>query len=151
MTHMDDSIFTKPAKFDPTRFDHQATTIKTRTDHDEQAEGTVVNYLGGPCYDELHDFKSEKSKQQNKNTTAYYQTRQSLIQPDSRTKLQFHLTCFIPPGAGPRICPGYEFARIETLTINVAILVSPDIAKCPERTEHECFGEMPYPGHHTFT
>jgi hypothetical protein len=37
-------------------------------------------------------------------------------------------------------------------TINVAILVSPEIARCPERTKHECFGEMPYPGqYHTFT
>ena len=54
MTHMDDSIllFPEPAKFDPSRFDKQASV---------------------PPY------------------------------------------CFVPFGGGPRICPGYEFARIETL------------------------------------
>lgn len=49
---MDDSIFPEPAKFDPNRFENQASI---------------------PPY------------------------------------------CFIPFGGGPRICPGYEFARIETL------------------------------------
>ncbi|KAL6313994.1 hypothetical protein AAG906_011726 [Vitis piasezkii] len=52
MTHMDNSIFPEPTKFDPTRFENQASI---------------------PPY------------------------------------------CFIPFGGGPRICPGIEFARIETL------------------------------------
>lgn len=52
MTHMDDSIFTEPSKFDPTRFDNQAS-----------------------------------------------------IPPYS----------FIAFGGGPRMCPGYEFAKIEAL------------------------------------
>jgi cytochrome P450 family 26 subfamily A len=52
MTHMDDSIFTEPSKFDPTRFDNQ-----------------------------------------------------SSIPPYS----------FIAFGGGPRMCPGYEFAKIEAL------------------------------------
>ncbi|KAJ1389583.1 Cytochrome P450 [Sesbania bispinosa] len=52
MTHMDNSIFPEPSKFDPSRFENQAST---------------------PPY------------------------------------------CFIPFGGGARICPGYEFARIETL------------------------------------
>ncbi|KAJ4726093.1 Cytochrome P450 [Melia azedarach] len=52
MTHMDDSIFPEQSKFDPSRFENQASI---------------------PPY------------------------------------------CYIPFGAGPRICPGYEFARIETL------------------------------------
>ena len=52
MTHMDNSIFPEPAKFDPSRFDKQASI---------------------PPY------------------------------------------CYVPFGGGPRICPGYEFARIETL------------------------------------
>ncbi|XP_002317588.2 cytochrome P450 716B1 [Populus trichocarpa] len=52
MTHMDDSIFTEPSKFDPTRFDNQAS-----------------------------------------------------IPPYS----------FIGFGAGPRMCPGYEFAKTEAL------------------------------------
>ncbi|KAM5585646.1 cytochrome P450 716B1 [Rosa sericea] len=52
MTHMDDRIFPEPSKFDPSRFNNQATV---------------------PPY------------------------------------------CFVPFGGGPRICPGYEFARIETL------------------------------------
>ncbi|KAL6205514.1 hypothetical protein ACLB2K_022772 [Fragaria x ananassa] len=52
MTHMDESIFPEPAKFDPSRFDKQASV---------------------PPY------------------------------------------CFVPFGGGPKICPGYEFARIETL------------------------------------
>ncbi|XP_061984535.1 cytochrome P450 716B1-like [Populus nigra] len=52
MTHMDSSIFPESSKFDPARFNNQASI---------------------PPY------------------------------------------CFIPFGGGPRICPGYEFARIETL------------------------------------
>ncbi|KAI4308024.1 hypothetical protein L6164_031143 [Bauhinia variegata] len=52
MTHMDNNIFPEPLKFDPARFENQASI---------------------PPY------------------------------------------CFIPFGGGPRICPGYEFARIETL------------------------------------
>ncbi|PSR96288.1 Cytochrome P450 716B1 like [Actinidia chinensis var. chinensis] len=52
MTHMDGDIFQDPSKYDPMRFENQASI---------------------PPY------------------------------------------CFIPFGAGPRICPGYEFARIETL------------------------------------
>ncbi|CAK9163952.1 unnamed protein product [Ilex paraguariensis] len=52
MTHMDDSIFKEPAKFNPARFENQASV---------------------PPYS------------------------------------------FVPFGGGPRICPGYEFARIETL------------------------------------
>jgi hypothetical protein len=52
MTHMDDSIFTEPSKFDPTRFDNQASIP--------------------PC-------------------------------------------SFIGFGAGPRMCPGYEFAKTEAL------------------------------------
>ncbi|GFZ12513.1 hypothetical protein Acr_23g0008980 [Actinidia rufa] len=52
MTHMDGDIFQDPSKYDPMRFENQASI---------------------PAY------------------------------------------CFIPFGAGPRICPGYEFARIETL------------------------------------
>lgn len=52
MTHMDGGIFEEPSKFDPTRFENQASV---------------------PSY------------------------------------------CFIPFGGGPRICPGYEFAKIETL------------------------------------
>ncbi|KAK9268433.1 hypothetical protein L1049_000183 [Liquidambar formosana] len=52
MTHMDNSIFPEPSKFDPTRFESQASV---------------------PPY------------------------------------------CFVAFGGGPRICPGYEFARIETL------------------------------------
>ncbi|KAI4306084.1 hypothetical protein L6164_029393 [Bauhinia variegata] len=52
MTHMDTNIFPEPSKFDPMRFENQASI---------------------PPY------------------------------------------CFIPFGGGPRICPGYEFARIETL------------------------------------
>ncbi|XP_031249452.1 cytochrome P450 716B1-like [Pistacia vera] len=54
MTHMDDSIFPEPSKFDPNRFENQASI---------------------PPY------------------------------------------CFIPFGGGPRICPGYEFVRIETLVV----------------------------------
>jgi cytochrome P450 len=52
MTHMDSSIFPEPSKFDPSRFENQASV---------------------PPY------------------------------------------CFVASGGGPRICPGYEFARIETL------------------------------------
>ncbi|KAF5186778.1 Cytochrome p450, partial [Thalictrum thalictroides] len=52
MTHMNDSIFPEPSKFDPSRFENQASI---------------------PPY------------------------------------------CFVAFGAGPRICPGYEFARIEVL------------------------------------
>lgn len=52
MTLMDGGIFEEPSKFDPTRFENQASV---------------------PSY------------------------------------------CFIPFGGGPRICPGYEFAKIETL------------------------------------
>jgi cytochrome P450 len=52
MTHMDSSIFPEPSKFDPSRFENQASV---------------------PPY------------------------------------------TFVAFGAGPRICPGYEFARIETL------------------------------------
>lgn len=52
MTHMDENIFTEPTKFDPTRFENQASI---------------------PPY------------------------------------------CFIPFGGGARVCPGSEFARIETL------------------------------------
>ncbi|GFZ04915.1 hypothetical protein Acr_17g0004870 [Actinidia rufa] len=52
MTHMDANIFQEPSKFNPARFENQATI---------------------PPY------------------------------------------CFVPFGAGARICPGYEFARIETL------------------------------------
>ncbi|GLT62109.1 hypothetical protein SLA2020_347710 [Shorea laevis] len=52
MTHMDDSIFPEPSKFDPSRFENP-TSI--------------------PPY------------------------------------------CFVPFGGGPRICPGYDFAKIETL------------------------------------
>ena len=51
MTHMNDSIFPEPSKFDPSRFEKQVL----------------------PPY------------------------------------------CFVGFGGGPRICPGYEFARIETL------------------------------------
>lgn len=53
MTHMDEQIFPDPSKFDPTRFENQAS-----------------------------------------------------IPPFS----------FVAFGGGPRTCPGYEFARIETLT-----------------------------------
>ncbi|KAH7843644.1 hypothetical protein Vadar_019099 [Vaccinium darrowii] len=63
MTHMDGGIFEEPSKFDPTRFENQASL---------------------PPY------------------------------------------CFIPVGGGPRICPGYEFAKIETL---VAIHNLYDMAK----------------------
>lgn len=52
MTHMDKSIFPEPSKFEPSRFENQASA---------------------PPY------------------------------------------CFIPFGGGTRICPGYEFARLETL------------------------------------
>ncbi|KAK9268959.1 hypothetical protein L1049_000725 [Liquidambar formosana] len=52
MTHIVNSIFPEPSKFDPTRFENQVSV---------------------PPY------------------------------------------CFIPFGGGPRTCPGYEFARIETL------------------------------------
>ncbi|XP_027333578.1 taxadiene 5-alpha hydroxylase-like [Abrus precatorius] len=52
LTHMDNNIFSEPSKFDPSRFENQAST---------------------PPY------------------------------------------CFIPFGGGARICPGYEFARVETL------------------------------------
>lgn len=52
MTHMDNSIFPEPTKFDPSRFENQASV---------------------PPY------------------------------------------CFIPFGRGARMCPGYEFSRIETL------------------------------------
>ncbi|KAI8557606.1 hypothetical protein RHMOL_Rhmol04G0022800 [Rhododendron molle] len=52
MTHMDGGIFEEPSKFDPRRFENQASV---------------------PSY------------------------------------------CFIPFGGGPRICPGYEFVKIETL------------------------------------
>lgn len=52
VTHMDDTIFPEPSKFDPSIFENQASI---------------------PPY------------------------------------------CYVPFGAGPRICPGYEFARIETL------------------------------------
>ncbi|XP_058760288.1 cytochrome P450 716B1-like [Vicia villosa] len=52
MTHMDSNIFPEPSKFDPSRFENQAST---------------------PPY------------------------------------------CFVPFGGGARICPGYEFARVETL------------------------------------
>ncbi|RDY06229.1 hypothetical protein CR513_09820 [Mucuna pruriens] len=52
MTHMDKSIFPEPSKFEPSRFENQASV---------------------PPY------------------------------------------CFIPFGGGTRICPGYEFARLETL------------------------------------
>ncbi|CAI8586842.1 unnamed protein product [Vicia faba] len=51
-THMDSNIFPEPLKFDPSRFENQAST---------------------PPY------------------------------------------CFVPFGGGARICPGYEFARVETL------------------------------------
>lgn len=54
MTHMDDSVFPEPSKFDPTRFENQASV---------------------PPYN------------------------------------------FIPFGAGHRVCPGYEFARIEILVV----------------------------------
>ncbi|XP_007020904.2 PREDICTED: cytochrome P450 716B1 [Theobroma cacao] len=60
ITHMDDSIFLEPSKFDPTRFENPASI---------------------PPY------------------------------------------CFIPFGGGPRICPGYEFARVETL-VSVHYLVT---------------------------
>ncbi|KAA8523694.1 hypothetical protein F0562_010117 [Nyssa sinensis] len=60
MTHMDSSIFQDPSKFDPTRFENQASV---------------------PPY------------------------------------------CFVAFGGGPRICPGYEFARIETL-VTVHYLVT---------------------------
>ncbi|MCL7048985.1 hypothetical protein MKW94_029066 [Papaver nudicaule] len=53
LTHMDESIFQEPSKFDPTRFENQSSTV--------------------PPY------------------------------------------CFVAFGGGPRMCPGYEFARIETL------------------------------------
>lgn len=52
MTHMDSSIFPEPSKFDPSRFENQASI---------------------PPY------------------------------------------CYVAFGGGPRICPGYEFARLETL------------------------------------
>ncbi|XP_061370400.1 taxadiene 5-alpha hydroxylase-like [Gastrolobium bilobum] len=52
MTHMDNSIFSEPSKFDPSRFENQASV---------------------PPY------------------------------------------CFIPFGGGARMCPGYEFARVEIL------------------------------------
>ncbi|XP_058742966.1 cytochrome P450 716B1-like [Vicia villosa] len=52
MTHMDNKIFPEPSKFDPSRFENQAST---------------------PPY------------------------------------------CYVPFGGGARICPGYEFAKIETL------------------------------------
>ncbi|WJX64681.1 hypothetical protein P8452_49430 [Trifolium repens] len=52
MTHMDNNIFPEPSKFDPSRFENQAST---------------------PPY------------------------------------------CFVPFGGGARICPGYEFARVEIL------------------------------------
>ncbi|CAL5190605.1 unnamed protein product [Lathyrus oleraceus] len=52
MTHMDSNIFPEPSKFDPSRFENQAST---------------------PPY------------------------------------------CFVPFGGGARMCPGYEFARVETL------------------------------------
>ncbi|KAM0849524.1 hypothetical protein ACQ4PT_053683 [Festuca glaucescens] len=53
ITHMDPSIFHEPAKFDPSRFENQSSTMP-------------------PC-------------------------------------------SFVPFGAGPRICPGIEFAKMETL------------------------------------
>lgn len=53
MTHMDEEIFPDPSRFDPTRFEKQASI---------------------PAYS------------------------------------------FVGFGGGPRICPGYEFARLETLT-----------------------------------
>ncbi|KAI3855776.1 hypothetical protein MKX03_033456 [Papaver bracteatum] len=53
LTHMDESIFEEPWKFDPTRFENQSSTI--------------------PPY------------------------------------------CFVAFGGGPRMCPGYEFARLGTL------------------------------------
>ncbi|KAI3986662.1 hypothetical protein MKX01_014200 [Papaver californicum] len=53
LTHMDESIFQEPWKFDPTRFENQSSTV--------------------PPY------------------------------------------CFVAFGGGPRMCPGYEFARLETL------------------------------------
>ncbi|PIA38097.1 hypothetical protein AQUCO_02800027v1, partial [Aquilegia coerulea] len=60
MTHMNDSIFPEPSKFEPSRFENQV-----------------------------------------------------LIPP----------YCFVAFGGGPRICPGYEFARIETL-VTVHYLVT---------------------------
>lgn len=60
MTHMDAKIFEDPSKFDPKRFENQASV---------------------PPY------------------------------------------CLVPFGGGPRICPGYEFAKIETL-ITIHYLVT---------------------------
>lgn len=60
MTHMDDNIFHEPSKFDPKRFESQASL---------------------PPY------------------------------------------TFVGFGAGPRVCPGYEFAKIETL-ITIHYLVT---------------------------
>lgn len=48
-------------------------------------------------------------------TIPYSRNQQSLIQHNLKTKHQSHPYCFIPFGGGPQICPGIEFARIETL------------------------------------
>jgi len=60
MTHMDSSIFPEPSKFEPSRFENQASV---------------------PPY------------------------------------------CFIPFGGGARICPGYEFSKLETL-VSIHYLVT---------------------------
>lgn len=79
MTHMDSSIFKEPSKFEPARFENQASI---------------------PPY------------------------------------------CFIPFGGGVRICPGYEFARIETLvTIHYLVTRFTWILCCSDKS----FSRVPMP------
>lgn len=78
MTHFDETLFPEPSKFNPARFENQASI---------------------PPY------------------------------------------CFIPFGAGPRICPGNEFARIETLVATHYLVTQFSWKLCSDNS----FGRDPMP------
>ncbi|KAL4271479.1 hypothetical protein GQ457_13G002290 [Hibiscus cannabinus] len=112
---------------------------RTRRDSKEQTRG--ASDMRGPCQDEMHMESCHGNsetvptnlrwlpKSCKRFRVRWISHSKGLPEPSRFDPNSFENPaslppyCFIPFGGGPRICPGYEFARIETL-VSIHYLVT---------------------------